>query len=298
MQNARIFATEATTIHPCDAVRGLQASSDMRLPSRPDSKKTEGSGFVPPRRDPSFVDRQRLDSDVRCFLRQPSTPWMVFDRDDVTAGVPPEPEPAPTPFVGSVLAGSGSSVVREAGFFPQTDSYAPELPAEASTAAMVTELADAPSAEVPIEALPRPKRAWAPITGAVVVALAGAGLLVALFSPSVHGEARETKKSAAAAMSLPDAPPPNLDPQPEPKAEKASTPAAPVTKAVSTSKFGKLTITGAATRHHVFMDGKRFLGTGTRSFTVMCGTHAIGIDSRTDTKDLDVPCGGELVVSE
>lgn len=221
---------------------------------------------------------------------------MVFDRDDVTA--PPEPEPAPAPFVGSVLAGSGSSVVREAGFFPQTDSYAPEMPAEASTAAMVTELADAPRADVAIEALPPPrKRGWAPITGAVVVALAGAGLLVALFSPSSRSEARETK-AAAAAMSLPDAPPPNLDPQPEPKTEKASTPAAPVTKAVPTSKFGKLTITGAATRHHVFMDGKRFLGTGTRSFTVMCGTHAIGIDSRTDTKDLDVPCGGELVVSE
>lgn len=250
-----------------------------------------------PRRDPSFVDRQRLDSDVRAFLRQPSTPWMVFDRDEVSSTLPPEPEPA-APFVGSVLAGSGSSVVREEGFFPQTDSYAPEAPVvEASTAAVVTELADAPSAEVAIEALPQRSRAWAPITGAIVVALAGAGLCAALFSPSTRGEAA-TKKSAAAAMSL-DAPPPNLDPKPEPKTEKpVSAPAAPVTKAVSTSKFGKLTITGAATRHQVFMDGKRFLGTGTRSFTVMCGTHAIGIDSRTDTKDLEVPCGGELTISE
>lgn len=220
---------------------------------------------------------------------------MVFDRDDVAAGLSPEAEPAP--FVGSVFAGSGTSVVREAGFFPQTDSYAPEAHVEASTAAVITELADAPSVQTPVEAL-QPKRSWAPITGAVVVALAGAGLLAALFSPSVRGET--SKKSAAAAVSVPVAPPPNLDPKPEPKTESvpASTPAAPMTKVVATSKFGKLTITGAATRHHVFMDGKRFLGTGTRSFTVMCGSHAIGIDSRTDTKDLEVPCGGELVVSE
>ena len=33
------------------------------------------------KRDPSYPDRARIDSDVRAFLRPVSTPWIVFDRD-------------------------------------------------------------------------------------------------------------------------------------------------------------------------------------------------------------------------
>src|SRR4051812_24898194 len=38
-------------------------------------------------RDPSYPDRGRLDNDVRALMRQPSTPWITFDRDSrVAAG--------------------------------------------------------------------------------------------------------------------------------------------------------------------------------------------------------------------
>ena len=33
------------------------------------------------KRDPSYPDRARIDSDVRAFLRPASSPWIVFDRD-------------------------------------------------------------------------------------------------------------------------------------------------------------------------------------------------------------------------
>jgi hypothetical protein len=43
--------------------------------------KTPGIVSVPGPRDPSHPDRKRIDSDVRAFLREPSTPWIVFDKD-------------------------------------------------------------------------------------------------------------------------------------------------------------------------------------------------------------------------
>ena len=84
-----------------------------------------------------------------------------------------------------------------------------------------------------------------------------------------------------------DVPPPDLD-------AKA---VAPVVAAVPTAKqlFGKLSVTGS---RDVFLDGKRLLGRGARSFTVMCGTHSIAIGVRTDAHDLDVPCNAELVVGK
>jgi hypothetical protein len=46
------------------------------------------------------------------------------------------------------------------------------------------------------------------------------------------------------------------------------------------------------------MDGKRMLGRGARSFTVMCGPHTIAVGNRADAHEVLVPCNAELVVGK
>src|SRR5262249_48202750 len=47
----------------------------------PEAGNSSGHGS----REPSYPDRRRLDSDVRAFMRQPSTPCITFDRDSKVA---------------------------------------------------------------------------------------------------------------------------------------------------------------------------------------------------------------------
>ena len=65
-------------------------------------------------------------------------------------------------------------------------------------------------------------------------------------------------------------------------------------------KFGRLTVAGDARGRDVYMDGKRMLGRGARSFTVMCGVHAIAVGNKADAEDMDIPCTGtaELVIGK
>jgi hypothetical protein len=65
-------------------------------------------------------------------------------------------------------------------------------------------------------------------------------------------------------------------------------------------RFGRVSITGEARSRDVFMDGKRLLGHGARSFTVFCGPHTIGVGKRSDVREVEIPCTGtaELVVSK
>jgi len=69
----------------------------MRLPFEPgnpaepkSSVETNGEAAAAPsttdKRDPSYPDRARIDSDVRAFLRPVSSPWIVFDRDSRAEG--------------------------------------------------------------------------------------------------------------------------------------------------------------------------------------------------------------------
>lgn len=267
----------------------------MRSPFRPEDGNHDERRTSAPRRDPSYVDRRRLDSDVRAFLRQPSTPWVVFDRD---SGVPRELAP------GTVLSSAASSAAPGDGFFPPT---APTTPTEeTSTAAVVSEVAPEEIAAPPPRGGLRAR--------ALAVAI-GTGIGVVVFgaigaAAFAHDDARPPRppKTASASFAPPEPAPPDLDPRPA-RATSApapvsapATPSAPPRAAVASvapkGRFGKLSIAGAARYKQVYLDGKRLLGSGGRSFTVFCGPHMISINSRTDGRDVDIPCNGEFVVAE
>jgi hypothetical protein len=65
-------------------------------------------------------------------------------------------------------------------------------------------------------------------------------------------------------------------------------------------KWARLSTTNESQSRGVFLDGKRLLGKGARSFTISCGAHTIAVGSRTDVREVDLPCTGvyELVVTK
>ncbi|MBX3187722.1 MAG: hypothetical protein KF819_11930 [Labilithrix sp.] len=221
-------------------------------------------------------DRRRIDSDVRAFLRQPSTPWITFDKDSRVA--PAEILPV------------RSSVHPDRGFFPATEAIDAAPKVEPSTMAVASDLSD-----VVDEPAPPPRRRALALGGLTV----GAALILTLgVGLTVTREAPPAPRAAGATFTprgLPvEAPPPDLanaasDPAPAPPAP---------TVADAKMKYGRLTIDGPARHVHVFLDGKRLLGKGTRSFTVLCGTHTIAIGDKADAKDVDVPCNAELTITK
>lgn len=286
-------------------------------------------------------DRRRIDSDVRCFLRQPSTPWITFDSDGRPSQVA----------VGEILTSGRGSISAEAGFFPADTAgaatSAPDAKAEPSSLVVAS---DVTSGSVPamrlVESDPfapgasgeaddadeaaflpkRPARRTLAVVGAVtgVAAIVAIGLGVtaassvslpragaatqAIASQESHAaapaEAASPSRAAQpkAAFTAPVDLPPDL-------AAAASTPApaARATKAPSSTdedakpaapKFGRLTINGRARHTNVYFDGKRLLGSGTRSFVVICGPHTIAVGNKADAKDVDVPCNAETVISQ
>jgi hypothetical protein len=58
-----------------------------------------------------------------------------------------------------------------------------------------------------------------------------------------------------------------------------------------------LTISRAAAKHFIFLDGKMMLGTGPRTFPVKCGEHTLAIDDRNASRVITVTCGGEYIVT-
>src|SRR3954462_4719843 len=83
----------------------------MRQPERPTESNpavAETTSAIP---GVSIPDRRRIDSDVRAFLREPSTPWIVFDQE----GRPPSQLA-----VGELLPMAMSSIAAAHGFFPAT----------------------------------------------------------------------------------------------------------------------------------------------------------------------------------
>jgi hypothetical protein len=232
----------------------------------------------------SIPDRRRIDSDVRAFLREPSTPWIVFDQDQ---------RPASQLAVLEVLPVALGSVIPEHGFFPATAAVdAPSGAAlEPSSLAVAADLRDEPAVED--VAARRPRRRL------VGLAVAAAGLLAVLaVGSSLGGRPVEPGRAGATAGApvAADLPPPDLDVKSTP-APAATTPAAAPEERPLAKRFGRLSITGDARGRDVFLDGKRLLGRGARSFTVTCGMHAIAVGSRTDVHAMDVPCNAELVVS-
>ena len=288
----------------------------MREPAPPYASNPADPGAAGPA-GVSTPDRRRIDSDVRAFLREPSTPWIVFDQD-----VRPPSQLA----VGEVLPWRSalSSVMPEHGFFPATaivDRHAQAHAAalEPSSLAVAADLADEPSAldpsaldpsaldhgpsPIPMRGLRR-RVLGAAAGGAAMLAVVALGLASLGATPSPLAERAPAAANAPAAGDLL---PPDLDAKPSARAPvTAATPVTPVTPAPLAppesrplaQRFGRLSIVGDARGRDVFLDGKRMLGKGTRSFTVVCGTHSIAIGTRADAHDLDVPCNAELTLGK
>lgn len=281
------------------------------MASRPDANSSAGPLLtgVP---GALSLDRARIDSDVREMLRQPSTPWITFNRASRASNLavgdllprrvsvvdPGALAAAPqTPEVPAVEP-SGMTVSSDVGS---------EMPSAITTTPVVSDSLDL--------AAPKKKGGWSALSIAVVAAglTLSAGLVMATSmyqAPADRAAAARAAQAAHAAAAIPaaekadkasdDVPPPDLGAglanASLPKAEKADDKA--TTKREGKEKFGRLTIRGAAKNKNVYLDGKRLLGQGTRSFTVLCGSHAVSTAGRNDGKDVDIPCNGELVVDK
>src|SRR6478672_4726735 len=129
---------------------------------------------------PSIPDRKRLDSDVRAFMRQPSTPWITFDRDSrVAQGEAPAP------------------LVFAAAMFPEGPAAPPV--SEPSNVVVATDVVptpmptDAPFSldEVPVRTLGR-RAVWAAAIFAGVLGIAAgsaAAVSVASSKPAAAAQA-------------------------------------------------------------------------------------------------------------
>jgi|GEM_PF-1678147 len=117
----------------------------MRPPFNPDALKNKPSATDTVKRDPSYPDRARIDSDVRAFLRPVSTPWIVFDRD-------------------SRVDDFAKSALRVGAVFASSPSFRPEvLEAAAAIGKPVEEVADMRLPLPPLEPPARTDAAAAPV---------------------------------------------------------------------------------------------------------------------------------------
>jgi hypothetical protein len=264
----------------------------------------------------SLPDRRRIDSDVRAFLREPSTPWIVFDQE----GRPPSQLA-----VGEVLTVPRKTLLSDYDFFPATaaaDASASAARLEPSSLALAADLEgdDDLDAEARLaDALPlgglRRRALGAAAAGVALMAILAVGAFALRGSSPDTASARSSLSAPAAQTprsfggSVPaEVPPPELAPVaasvPAAAQVTVATPAAitpPRDEAMSkpaSKRWGRLSVAGDARGKDVFMDGKRMLGRGARSFTVMCGTHSIAIGSRADAHDVEIPCNAELVVGK
>lgn len=78
-------------------------------------------------------------------------------------------------------------------------------------------------------------------------------------------------------------------------AASTATTTAPAVAATGSATNGTIRTTASANGHRVFIDGK-MAGQGARTFAVKCGKHSVRIGGAGPAKDVDVPCGGEVLV--
>ena len=288
----------------------------MRDPASPNGAETPETASLPGPSVVSIPDRRRIDSDVRAFLREPSTPWIVFDQE----GRPPSQLA-----VGEMLP-ARSAILSEHGFFPATaaaDALAAAYKqAEPSSLAVAADLTDdaAPDPDAPAIPMRRLSRrglgAAAGLVAMVATIAIGAVALRAMShdddataaagtTNGVHATTALTARSFGAAAPT-EALPPSIDVSAAAAklTTNRTTPAAPspdeTPAKAQARKYGRLSVAGDARSLDVYMDGKRMLGRGARSFTVMCGPHTIAVGARTDVRDVEIPCTGtaELVITK
>jgi hypothetical protein len=296
----------------------------MRDPESPDGAgglKNKASATSHGAQLVSIPDRRRIDSDVRAFLREPSTPWIVFDQE----GRPPSHLA-----VGEILSGPRKTLLSDYDFFAATaaaDAAAAAshgVPAvEPSSLALASDLTPA-DASVSVSAVVADavdlgarsgglrRRAIGAAAAAVaclsVVAIGVMALGGASTSPST---ATRSAGASVAATGAPASDPGATAPltgvtaqgsrsvvATSPRAVVAVASPSPVVATAPAKKFGRLSIAGGARSKEVFFDGKRLLGHGARSFTVICGAHSIAVGTRGNAQDLDVPCNAELLLTK
>ncbi len=269
-------------------------------------------GSKPVVRDSSAPDRARIDSDVRAFLRPASSPWIVFDRDSrvddfaksamrVGAMFASRPSYRPDSLEQTGKPMDEAALARRSRM--NTPVVITEVNAEPSNVVVARDLLGEPASDEPAPVVHRSR--WPLAFGAVAGALAAVGLLVAVTSAheKATAGAKGTGPAHVAAVVAPAAAPTQeaspLPPVPAPIPEMKAAPE-PAKAAVvdPKKKFGKLTLKGDATRKSVWFDGKRMLGTGQRTFMVMCGMHTIAVAEKGDTKDVEIPCNGEYTVGK
>lgn len=323
----------------------MASSSDRKAPESINARVS---------RDPSHPDRERIDSDVRAFLRPVSTPWIVFDRDSrvddfaksalragavfastpsfrasvltaaettgsIEVTIPGLSGPTSEPLVvaaslenGSVLTSPRVSTIADDSFrnAPTASPAAVEpsglvvaadvISPDSSSYILTAEDGSGPFGSVPAV---RRRSRFARAAGASAGLLALVAMTVSFLGRSGL-PAREVSAPQVAQAVAPPAPETvELDavPTAAPAASiETTTPAEPVAKVPSDPKkrFGKLTIKADAKHKSVYLDGKRMLGTGPRSFLVFCGMHTVAVADKTDAKDIEIPCNGEYVVSK
>jgi hypothetical protein len=203
--------------------------------------------------------------------------------------------------------------------FPET-SGAPDVVVEPSNVVVATDVEPppaprtvAPSLVVLPPGLVRSKKRVAWTIGACL----GLALLVGAGTVAVRSHRHVSAAHAPPTHAPPASPPPPVEqpvvaadkPEvaPPPPAASVAEPAgpaatAPVATADTEGKkkplLGKFTIKNDGKVKNVWFDGKRMLGTGTRSFLVACGMHTVAVNDRGENKDIEIPCNGEFVVSK
>ena len=86
-------------------------------------------------------------------------------------------------------------------------------------------------------------------------------------------------------------------PRPAPSASAASTPsAAPTAASTPPADDGTISTPPSAAGHRVFVDG-RYAGDSPGPIKVRCGQHVVKVGSGGTPHSVDVPCGGDALVS-
>jgi hypothetical protein len=311
---------------------------DPGVPEGPKTAETAGTATPTGTSGVSIPDRRRIDSDVRAFLREPSTPWIVFDQE----GRPPSQLA-----VGEILRGPRRTLLSDYDFsataavdFPSTHARISEPSSLAVSSDLASAAAAAPSPvftnvsdDADASELVAPRMFGLHRHRRVLGASAAAVALVSMLAVGIFAlrgathDALDAKTLRSVAAAQPaaqpgavGAPPIDLSPQPAVAPPPvvpppvvptpvAQAPAAPTPFAVTIippktdakgggGKYGRLTIAGDARAKDVFFDGKRMLGRGQRSFSVMCGMHTISVNVRNDAHEVEIPCNAELVVGK
>jgi hypothetical protein len=258
------------------------------------------------KRAPSIPDRRRMESDVRAFLRAPSTPWITFDRDSkVAAGESPIPQIVVSSFRSSIHDGIFAKANANEIPIREMPELAPSSRVEPSGMTVAHDIASE-DVHVPVgddddAYLPKPNRAvkWVAMGMCALTALAIAAV-------GISGAKKQSESRAAAvafqvttpvdtsAREVP-APPPPVEAAPTPEPAPAPAPKAEAPRAKATT--GRIEINSEVAKGDVWLDGKRLLGRGARHFDIVCGNHTIAIAKKSDAHTMDVPCGGELILS-